>query len=887
MTWIPRTKFLRPEPGRDVLDRSELVTQLRRAIMTKRLTLVSAQAGAGKTTLVASLGEHYPELPVAWITLDEGDNQSEPFLSLLTTATAQAMPGCTLNSAAILTSQPELASDPQRLMGLFINDILDCDPEPFALVLDDVHTIDNEACLAALNYLLAHLPLVMHLVMISRSDPPLSLAKLRARGQLAEIRMTQLRFSAEETAAWLNATLGLELSEGDLALVERHTEGWVTALRLLALSLRERSYGERGQFIQEMSGSHQFIFDYLVDEVVSRLPAETRRFLMETSILAELRPSLCQAVSGRADAHEQLESLFRQNLFITRSDETDGQGLAGEPTYRYHALLRQALQMELRLREPERLPDLHHRAAAAFGPSPEAAEHYLAAEAWEEAAALLVLLVREQVELGVMSDPIVALIDRLPEEILSEQSWLRAAQGIALLQRGQKEMGRPLLEEAAQGLADSGDDLSRAYLLFNLSNVTVGPEMTAYLEQIGAIFRAKGDEVPPRWQVNYHQAMVWKHLHAHGWPAVERHLEAAVEITIRSGEPGAYYTLATNNFTHFFYSERAAAAILRLREALVSYFPPEDLIARFGTINISLCQHWYVGQVGRAEQLVQQAQGMSQRYGVFAWADANAMLIGIYIQWLRDDLETLKQTLKDILDRMAQAEAWNVARNDLLCWLALAYWREGRGEEARHFLPEMEAFTVFERQRMNTNLARALVASAEGNLGEADRLLREAIALQREVGFTTTAGAQLFLAVIYWQAGEQEAALRMLDTGLGEWQRRNMPGVVLQTGRAIVPLLEAALAQGIRSDFAGRCLEAFGLEVRPRSLFIPATGESLTPREAEVLGLIIQGKTNPEIAEALVISESTVKSHVTKILAKLGVSRRTEAALLARELGFH
>jgi DNA-binding CsgD family transcriptional regulator len=409
--------------------------------------------------------------------------------------------------------------------------------------------------------------------------------------------------------------------------------------------------------------------------------------------------------------------------------------------------------------------------------------------------------------------------------------------------------------------------------------------MAAYLDQIGAIFAAQGDKVPLRWQVSYHQAMVWKHLHVHNWPGVEKHLEQAVEITIRSGEPGAYYTLASNNFSHFFYSRRAAAAILRLKDALLTNFPPGDLLARLGVINISMCHHWLRAEVNQAEKLVQQAQWVSKQYGIFSWSDANAMLVSLNIQWLRDDLKAMAQSLNSILDHISRVEAWKVARNDILCWLALVHWREGRGTEARQYLPEMERYTVFERQRINTGLARALVAAAESDLVAADGHLRESIALERAVGFTTTVAARLLLAVIYWQAGEREAALRELDTGLAEWQRRDLPGVVLQTGQAIVPLLETAVSQNIRPDFAGRCLDAFDLDTHPKPLFIPATGETLTPRETEVLNLIVQGQTNPQIAETLTISESTVKSHVTKVLAKLGVSRRTEAALLARELG--
>jgi len=885
MDWIPGTKMRRPEPGHDLLERSRLLGRLRRDVTSKRLTLISAPAGAGKTTLAASLAWHTPDLPLAWMILDEADNRPETFLPFFLAAAERVLPGCTLNSVTLLTGRPEMVADPTRLMGLFINDLLACDPEPFVLVMDDLHLLDDQDCLAALDYLLANLPPMMHILATARTDPPLSLSRLRARGQLAEIRMAQLRFSAEETAAWLNTALGFQLSEEDLATVDQFTEGWVTALRLLALSLRDREAVERDHFFRQLAGGHRFIFDYLMDEVVNQLPPERRRFLLETSILSTMTPEVCRAVTGQADSHQQLESLYRQNLFISRTGKDGEEDLSSSHAYHYHALLRQTLQQELRRKDPGLLPELHRRAASALGPSPTAVGHHLAAGAWQEAAEILETLVREQVELGKMPGRLVELVEQLPEGVVSERPWLLAALGIHHLQRGHTERGRPLLEEAARRLAHAGDDLSRAYLLFNLSNVTVGSEMAGYLDQISAIFAAHGDKVPPRWQVSYHYAMVWKYLHGHNWYKVEKHLEQAVEITIRSAEPGAYYTLATNNFTHFLYSQRAAAAIIRLRDALLANFAPQDLLARFGVINIEMCRHWLRAEIDEAEKLARQAQWMSRQYGVFSWADANSMLISLNIQWLRDNLKEMAQTLKNILDYISRVEAWNVARNDILCWLALVHWREGRGAEAGRFLPEMERYTVFERQRINTGLVRALVAAADGDLVAADGHLREAITLERAVGFTLTVAARLLLAVIYWQVGEREAAMRELEIGLAEWQRRDLPGVVLQTGQAIIPLLEAAVSQNIRPDFAGRCLDAFDLDVRPKRLFIAATGETLTLRETEVLGLIVQGLTNPQIAERLTISESTVKSHVTKVLAKLGVARRTEAALLARDLG--
>lgn len=885
MDWIPRTKLRPPEPGPDLLDRSVLLTQLRTEVAARRLTLISAHAGAGKTTLAAALVRRHPELRPAWLSLDERDNQPEAFMTLLLAALGQLLPECPFNSAALLTGKPELASDAIRLMGVLINDILDCEPESLVLVLDDLHVIDDPTCLGALDYLLANLPSGMHLVATARRDPALALSRLRARGQLAEIGIDRLRFSADETSVWLNSALDLELTEQEIAVVDRLTQGWVAAIRLLALSLDQRDALERDELIRALERGTELVVDYLVDEVVNRLPEETRQFLRETSVLDTMTPALCESVTGRGDAHRLLEAIWRQNLFISRNDATgEGDGAAA-PVYSYHALLRRALLEDLRRREPDRLSLLHRRAAAAIGPSPDAVRHYIAAGAWEEAAGTLAGLIREQVELALMPATLVDLVDHIPEGVTANRAWLLAARGIHLLQRGHREAGRPLLERAIRLLAEEGDELSQAYLLFNLSSVTLGPEMAVYLDRIGAIFAARGNQVPPRWYVAYHQALVWKHLHAHDWSAVEEHLEAAVEITLRSGDAGAYYTLATNNFTHLMFSRRAAAAILRLRDALLAHLAPDDVLARFGVINIEMCDQWLRGDVSRAEELARTARWMSERYGVFSWADANSMLVSLSVLWIRDRLDEMVRSLTDILDFIARTVAWNVARNDILCWRALIEWRAGRGVDAPGFLPEMERYTLFERQHGNNLLVRALGAAARGELVAADRLMREVIAREEQTGFVVTVPARLLLAVFYWQAGDREAALDELDRGLAEWEGRELPGVVLQCGRTLIPLLEAAVARSTRHAFARRCLDAFEREGQPRPVYVSATGETLTPRESEVLALIVRGRTNPQIADSLTISESTVKTHVSRILAKLAVSRRTEAALLGRRLG--
>lgn len=291
---------------------------------------------------------------------------------------------------------------------MLINDILETLPDPFVLVLDDLHLVSEPAVYTALDYLLERLPPQMHLMAATRHDPPLALARLRGRGALAELRLPDLRFTLDEAAAFLN-TQRLGLSPEDLASLHSRTEGWAVGLRLLADSLnRIPTRSGRSAFITYLAQTDRYVFDFLADEVLSRQSSAVRTFLLETSILPELTPALCQAVTGRADALAILEDLYRRNLFLVAVDDgrwttDDGpqttdlirrpssmvrrlSSVVHRPIYRYHALFAEFLRRRLTQEMPERLVELHARAAQAETVPARAIAHYLAAQLWEPAA---------------------------------------------------------------------------------------------------------------------------------------------------------------------------------------------------------------------------------------------------------------------------------------------------------------------------------------------------------------------------------------------------------------------------------------------------------------------------------------------------------------------
>jgi LuxR family maltose regulon positive regulatory protein len=315
-----------------------------------KLTLISAPAGFGKTTLLS--GWIAGRLrPAAWLSLDEGDYDPSRFLAYLVAALQTIAANIGKGMLAILQSpQPPPT---EAILTALLNEITTI-PDNFILVLDDYHIIDSKPVDQALTFLLEHLPLQMHLVIATREDPHLPLARLRARGQLTELRAADLRFTPAEAAEFLNRVMGLNLSAEDIAALETRTEGWIAGLQLAALSMQGRS--DAASFIQAFTGSHRFVLDYLVEEVLQRQPEGIHSFLLKTAILDRLSGSLCDAVTGREDGKGMLETLERGNLFIIPLDDQ-------RQWYRYRPLFAEVLQARLPDEQPDQVFSLHQRAS--------------------------------------------------------------------------------------------------------------------------------------------------------------------------------------------------------------------------------------------------------------------------------------------------------------------------------------------------------------------------------------------------------------------------------------------------------------------------------------------------------------------------------------------
>src|ERR671917_1653363 len=439
-TPILATKLYIPPPRPKVVLRPRLIERLNEGALHRKLTLISAPAGFGKTTL---LGEWIArcERPAAWLSLDEGDNDPTRFLSYLVAALQTIAPNIGEGMLGVLRSpQPPPT---ETILTALLNEI-NAIPDDFVVVLDDYHLIDARPIDDALAFLLEHLPPRMHLVVATREDPHLPLSRLRVRGQMSELRAAYLRFTPSEAAEFLVGVMGLSLSAEDIAALEARTEGWIAGLQLAALSMGGRE--DVAGFIRAFAGDNRYVVDYLVEEVLQRQPERVRSFLLQTSILERLSGPLCDAVTGREGSNALLEALERGNLFVVPLDDR-------RHWFRYHHLFADVLRARLMEEQPDQVPTLHRRAGEwdeQNGLPSDAIRHALAAEDFERAAGLVELAALEM--LGSSQETLYRWLMALPDEVVRARPVLSVYYAFALHGRGGFEAADAHLRDAERWL---------------------------------------------------------------------------------------------------------------------------------------------------------------------------------------------------------------------------------------------------------------------------------------------------------------------------------------------------------------------------------------------------------------------------------------------------
>ncbi len=438
---ILATKLYLPPPRPNIVLRPRLIERLNEGLSAgRKLTLISAPAGFGKTTLVsewvAGCGQ-----PVAWLSLDEGDNDPTSFLAYLVAA-LQTIAANIGNGVLAILQSPQPPSI-ESILTTLLNEITTI-PDHFVLVLDDYHVIDSKPVDEALTFLLKHLPPQMHLVITTREDPQLPLARLRARGQLTELRATDLRFTLSEAAEFLNQLMGLNLSEEDIAALETRTEGWIAGLQLAAISMQ--GHQDATSFIQSFTGSHHFVLDYLVEEVLGQQSESIQTFLLRTSILDRMCGALCDAVLGSpsASGQETLEYLEHANLFIVPLDNE-------RRWYRYHHLFGELLRKRLgQSLVPGETAGLHIQASEWYEQNgfPSDAIHHAFAVKDFERVAKIAELEWPAMHAGAQSIKWLGWMKNLPEEIIRARPVLCVNCAWAFLNAGELEAAEAKMQDA-------------------------------------------------------------------------------------------------------------------------------------------------------------------------------------------------------------------------------------------------------------------------------------------------------------------------------------------------------------------------------------------------------------------------------------------------------
>lgn len=876
--WFPRTKLIPPQVGRDLLPRPQLIERLYTAVLNHRLTLLSAPAGSGKTTAAATLHDIYSDIPLAWMTLDTDDNDPLTFLALFVAALQSCLPNCGQEVAALLGGQTAVTIPPRRLMAMLINDLLSAPKAHSIVVLDDLHHVTETAVLDILDYLLENLPPNLHLIATTRFDPALGLARLRARGQLADFRLPDLRFNDNEISRYLNEQWDLALPKAELAALAKQTEGWIASLHLLAGRLHELTdEAKRAEFIGRFTQSNRLIFDLLAEEVLAQQSPELRQFLLQTSILGELTADLCTAITQNPTAPQLLEQAYRRNLFLVALEEAT----AHQTAYRYHALFAGFLRRHL-AQSDNNVAELHRRAASQSPPD-HAVSHYLSAELWQDAAALLAEIGQGEVGRFLVSRHTVERILALPPELVEKWPWLQLTIGTYYAVRGQADASEPYLQRARHLFRAQGDEAGELEAItMEVARVggQISPPILAALDekfaQLPHLFR-------PAQATLLHMAHLWQ---MRSWADMSHHLHASMAVAQRDWDMATVMVVASAFGPEMLFHDEGLATSDQFFSEALRRTPPAHVEQRH-LLGAALAYiRFYQARLDEAELLIRPVDHYLDQIGGMAWVDGHIFWLRLTLLLARQDDAGVARLLPLFRERIQQNSINFMFLPGLIYMQAHAAWQHGRLADMQAHIQQLaEAGDGYlgHSADLPLNLLHGRLALAQKNYRQAESLLQQAITAHHDVRHTVFLHEpRLALALLYHQWGREAEALAQLQAVLSELRQRGLAGVVLQEGPPLVPLLQLAVARGMMVEFIRPLLTILTADNSTLAIPIPHSSESLSPREIEVLQLVATGATNRAIAEQLVITERTVKAHVSSILQKLGTVTRTEAVSQAR-----
>jgi LuxR family maltose regulon positive regulatory protein len=951
-----QSKLYVPPIRPELVSRPRLIERLNEGLSSpseghspRTLTLISAPAGYGKTTLLSEWTHKVGGQPthshapapsqVVWLSLDEGDSELTRFLTYLVAAlqtiAPRQSPAGKIGERVLALLQAPQPPPTETILTALLDEIATIS-DNFVLVLDDFHAIDAQPIDEALTFLLEHLPPQMHLVIVTREDPNLPLARLRVRGQLTEVRVTDLRFTPAEAAAFLNQVMSLNLSAEEIAALETRTEGWIAGLQLAALSMRGRE--DVSGFIKAFAGDNRYIVDYLVEEVLHRQPERVRSFLLQTSILQRLCGPLCDAVrfdgakspsTPKGDAvcfaksetrsrpeggRAILESLERGNLFVVPLDDK-------RQWYRYHHLFAEVLHAHLMEELPHQVPTLHRRASQWYeqnGLPADAIRHALTAGDFERAAGL-VELVWPAMDRSFQSATWLGWVQALPAELIRARPVLSVDYAWALLDSGELEVGEARLRDAERWLDTTPDASER----WEAPPAETSPEQSQRLVVVDEeqfrklpasiasarayLAQAFGD-VP---------ASVKHARRALDFLPADDHFERgrlAVLLGLAHWASGDLDT-AHHSFADAMASFQMAGNILfavsftfiladiriaqgRLQQALSTYEQSLQLAREQGAPIFPGMDDLYrgIGELYRergdleaARQNLQRSEELSDQSEVY---QSRLCVAQARMKEARSDLDGALKLL-DEAERQAdyrnplpdlrpigalKARIW-IAQGRLAEALAWVRQRGLSADDELSYLREFEHMT----------LARVLIARyrrdrLQGTMHKAMGLLERLLKAAEEGGRMGSAIEILVLQALAHQAqGDVPRALAPLERALTLAEPEGYFRIFVDEGPPMATLLREAAKHSAAPNYVTQLWAAFGKAEGT----VPVTQlliEPLSERELEVLRLLRTELNGPEIARELVVSLNTMRTHTKNIYSKLGVNNRRAAVRRAEEL---
>lgn len=911
MTSLLTTKLFPVPPRPQRVHRPRLVERLAQSLLSQsRLIVLAAPAGFGKTTLLGEWLSSAPR-PVAWLSLDSSDNDPARFLSYVVAALQTLEAG--LGSEALRQLQAGEPALGEPILTSLLNDLARSPCEGL-LVLDDYHLIDHRPIHDALAFILDHLPPQLHIVLASRSDPPLPLARWRARGELIELRAADLRFTSAEAADFLTEVMGLSLSATDIAALETRTEGWIAGLQLAALSMQGRP--DVSGFIQAFAGDHRFIADYLVEEVLHRQTETVRQFLLQTSILDRLTGPLCESVTGQSGGGARLEALERGHLFVIPLDNR-------RLWFRYHHLFADVLQAQLRASHPDLVPVLQRRASLWHeqnGSVTDAIRFSFAGGDIGRAADLIEragpMLQRSRQEALLLN-----WLRALPAEVYLNRPVLSGHYASVILQNGGLEGVDTYLSHAERWLASSTEPWD--------------PERAAAEEMI-VVDQAEFQRLPG-WIAVHRAGLALAHGDVDG---TRTHSHRALELVADNDHLGRGAALALQGLAAWWSGDLEAAH--RSYQDSRAQMKQADHLSDVLGCSLALADLRVAqGRLQDALRTCQDSLRLVERLtssGVRGTADMYVAMAEIHVD--RHDLEAAHACLTQsrqmgeglglpqnpyrwrvVAARLKQADGDREGAMDLLAeaehrftsdfspparpiaalrarlWLAQDQVDEAAAWARRCALTSDDELSYL-REYEHLTFARVLVA--EGRHTRADQVLQEALTFLVRLQQAAESGGRsgsvieclLLQALAHHARGDVHTAVLALDRALQDARPEGYVRVFVDEGAPMLQLMRAAAERGLDTGDVGRALaDRASVEFPNRpdvamrfSRVEAPLIEPLSPRELDVLRLLKTELSGPEIARELVIGLSTVRTYTKSLYGKLSVTNRRAAVERALQL---